>query len=55
MGRLHNISSSLKSHIDSWLIKIAKPPSVFILTGTDNPELGTENDRIFLCLTPAEM
>ena len=29
-------------------MKLAKPPSVCILTGTGNPELGTEYDSIFV-------
>ena len=48
MDWLHYITSWRKSHIGSWLIKMAKPTSVFILTGTGNPELDTEYDSIFL-------
>ena len=48
MGRLHNISSRLKTHIGSSLINIPKSTSVFILIGTGNPELGMVYVSIFL-------
>ena len=50
----HDIKFWLKSHIGSWLIKMAKPSSVFILTGTGNPELGKEYDSIYVSV-PAEV
>ena len=48
MDQLHNISSRPKTHIGSSSIDIAKPTSVFILTGTGNPEFGTEYVSIFV-------
>ena len=48
MGQLHNISSRPKTHIGSSLIKMTKPTSVFIWTGTGNPELGMEYVSIFV-------
>ena len=48
MGRIHNISSRLKTHIGSTLINIPKPSSVFILIGTGNPELGMVYVSIFV-------
>ena len=48
MGRLHNISSRSKTHIDSTSINIAKPTSVFISMSTGNHEMGTEYVSIFV-------
>ena len=54
IGWLHNIAPWPKSHIGCWLIKVAKPPIVFILIDTVIAHL-VRNKIAYLCLFPAEV
>ena len=48
MGWLHNITSWSRSQIGSWLIKVIKHLTVFILIGTINFESDKEYDSTFV-------